>query len=90
MMKIPRFNLGIFFQTDKPPRWTSERFSLLGFLFACLDTGGADQDLVAVNAANLQVHVLPALGGDMRVAAADAGHKTAFAVGTLSGHILAC
>ena len=52
-----------------------------------LNTGGADQDLFAVHAARLQVHVLAALGGNMRVAAADAGHEAAFAVGTLSGHM---
>ena len=56
-------------------------------LLARLDAGGADQDLFAVNAARLQVHILAALGGDVRVAAGYAGHEAALAVGTLSGHI---
>ena len=56
-------------------------------LLGRLDAGGADQDLFAVHAAHLQVHVLAALGGDVRVAAGNAGHETALAVGTLSGHI---
>ena len=53
-----------------------------------LNAGGADQDFFAVHAARLQIHILAALGGDVRVAAGNAGHESAFAVGALSGHIL--
>lgn len=57
-------------------------FNLLGRLNA----GGADQNLVAINAARLKIDILPALGGNVRVAARNARHVSAFAVGALSGH----
>jgi hypothetical protein len=52
-----------------------------------LDAGGADENLVAVDAPGLEIDVLAALGGDVRVAAADAREESAFAVVALSGHI---
>ncbi len=57
-------------------------FNLLGRL----DAGGANQHFVAIHAANLKIHILAALGRDVRVAAADASHESALAIGALSGH----